>query len=148
MSSTVEARRDLGLDTGAWVASCRDTTLGRSRWGTLADLIRDGNDAAALVHQAAGLVLVYAQPESAAAWQELYAAVRAWDGRDLKAFFEGPRRDVWNAMAEVEGTGGNPQKHTALVTADLLLEAVKSAARLRSLRQSLKERVTPPIYGS
>jgi hypothetical protein len=70
----------------------------------LGDLIRDGEGAADLIYQAAGLVLTSARAESVASWQTLHAAVRAWDGRDLQDQFEGPRREVANALAEAELT--------------------------------------------
>jgi hypothetical protein len=102
---------------------------------TVGDLIRDGDGAAALIYQAAGLVLTHAQAESVASWQALHAAVRAWDGRDLRDLFEGPWHDVANALAGAELTAATRHRYAALVTADVLLEAVKCAARFETLRR-------------
>jgi hypothetical protein len=41
---------------------------------------------------------------------------------------------VANALAEAELTAGTRHRYAALVTADLLLEAVRFAARLETLR--------------
>jgi hypothetical protein len=118
----------------AWAANCRDELSRAPTWVAVADLIRDGKAAATLLRQAAGLLFTSARAESLASWQALHDGVRAWDGRDLQDLFEAARRDLADALAQAELTAGTRHRYAVLVTADLLLEAVKFAARCQTLR--------------